>query len=153
MKTKTRRRRWLITSLLLWLAAGSLAQAFYNPGTGRWLNRDPLEGVGFRLHGKLNMSSVADGENLHAFVANRSVNAIDPMGLWCITITVCHITSTSLSVKGLTCTHSCTEDKANDILQGGAPTCPTPLPFTWTATTGPAFLCVCPLLFIYPSYY
>jgi len=39
---------------------------YYNPGTGKWLNRDPIEERG--------------GTNLYAFVDNASPNAIDAMG-------------------------------------------------------------------------
>jgi len=42
----------------------------YDPGTGRWLSRDPL---GF-----------VDGPNLYAYVGNDSINFWDPLGLWSI---------------------------------------------------------------------
>ena len=48
MKTKTFGTKWLISSLLLCLAAMPLAQAFYNPSTGRWINRDPFHDLGFQ---------------------------------------------------------------------------------------------------------
>ena len=41
---------------------------YYDPETGRWLNRDPIEEQG--------------GYNLYGFVANDGVNAIDVIGLW-----------------------------------------------------------------------
>ena len=40
---------------------------YYNPSTGRWLSRDPIEENG--------------GENLYAFVSNDGINAFDPYGL------------------------------------------------------------------------
>ena len=40
---------------------------YYNPETGRWLNRDPIEEEG--------------GEHLYAFVLNNSLNSFDPYGL------------------------------------------------------------------------
>ena len=40
---------------------------YYDPGHGRWLNRDPLEEQG--------------GINLYGFVGNDPINAIDPLGL------------------------------------------------------------------------
>lgn len=43
------------------------AHAFYNPGTGRWLNRDPIGESG--------------GSNQYAAVRNVPVNGIDAMGL------------------------------------------------------------------------
>ncbi len=48
---------------------------YYNPSTGRWLNRDPLEEKG--------------GRNLYGFVVNNPISSIDPVGLkkvygnWC----------------------------------------------------------------------
>jgi len=42
---------------------------FYNPSTGRWLNRDPLEEDG--------------GEGIYVFAANNSGNNIDLFGLAC----------------------------------------------------------------------
>ena len=43
------------------------AQAFYNPSTGRWLSRDPIEEKG--------------GHNLRGFVGNNPANYIDRLGL------------------------------------------------------------------------
>src|SRR5688572_18922637 len=43
------------------------AEAFYNPNTGRWLNRDPIAEAG--------------GLNLNGFVQNNPLNTIDPLGL------------------------------------------------------------------------
>lgn len=57
--------QWLL--LLLALSTAFSAQAFYNPSTGRWLNRDPIEERG--------------GINLHAYVRNSPVNATDSLGL------------------------------------------------------------------------
>lgn len=44
------------------------SHAYYNPSTGKWLNRDPLEETG--------------GPNLTAFVSNDPINRIDPLGLY-----------------------------------------------------------------------
>jgi hypothetical protein len=43
-------------------------QAFYNPATGRWINRDPIEERG--------------GINLYTFAANSPVNQVDVLGKW-----------------------------------------------------------------------
>jgi hypothetical protein len=41
---------------------------WYSPSMGRWFSRDPVQEAG--------------GANLYAFVANDSVNYVDPFGLW-----------------------------------------------------------------------
>ncbi len=66
-KCSIRLRNHLLIACLLWLACVPLAQAFYNPSTGRWLNRDPIEENG--------------GINLYCFVQNNSIDEIDPIGL------------------------------------------------------------------------
>ena len=63
MKTKSSS---LIVLLFLVLAATS-ASAFYDPGTQRWLTRDPLQERG--------------GVNLYALVANRPSSEVDYFGL------------------------------------------------------------------------
>ncbi len=42
---------------------------YYNPSTGRWLSRDPIEEKG--------------GLNLYGFVGNVPINSVDPLGLTC----------------------------------------------------------------------
>ena len=67
MKTETRRMRsWWTGAVLLWLAAAPLAQAFYNPSTGRWLNRDPI-------------GEVVEN-NLYSFVRNQPISRLDYLG-------------------------------------------------------------------------
>jgi hypothetical protein len=63
---------WKLMTRLLLLAGflagiAPVAQAFYNPDTGRWLSRDPIEERG--------------GMNLHAFVNNNPLRYVDPLGL------------------------------------------------------------------------
>jgi hypothetical protein len=72
MKIETRKGKWLTRALLLWLAFAPLAQAFYNPNTGRWLSRDPIEEDG--------------GANLYAFVNNKIMDEVDFQGLWGVAI-------------------------------------------------------------------
>ena len=61
------RRVKLLVGLLLWLAAGRTSWSFYNPTTGRWLSRDPIEELG--------------GKNLYTFVDNDPIAGIDLYGL------------------------------------------------------------------------
>ena len=62
---KTNRRIFLALALLGVMLVQT-AQAFYNPSTGRWLNRDPIEEL--------------DGPNLYAFVHNNPANRVDKDG-------------------------------------------------------------------------
>ena len=62
-----RRLTLFLMLAFLCIAGAEEASAFYNPGTGRWLSRDPLQENG--------------GVNLNAFVENDPVNSYDPLGL------------------------------------------------------------------------
>lgn len=57
----------LTAILFLLFGLGELAQAYYNPETGSFLSRDPIEERG--------------GENLYSFVRNDAVNNADYLGL------------------------------------------------------------------------
>lgn len=57
----------LITILFIVIGFAELAQAYYNPETGSFLSRDPIEERG--------------GENLYGFVRNDGVNNWDLLGL------------------------------------------------------------------------
>ncbi len=56
----------LLTACVIWLMAHE-AQAFYNPSTGRWLSRDPIEEGG--------------GNILYGFANNNPVHFFDKFGL------------------------------------------------------------------------
>ena len=65
MKTK---QTWTMLAVQLGLlVCAQTATAFYNPSTGRWLSRDPVENTG--------------GVNLHSFIAEDPVNKVDRFGL------------------------------------------------------------------------
>jgi len=66
MKTKSHLCLWLGCLFMLWASTWS-AYAFYNPQTGHWLSRDPIEEQG--------------GVNLCGFVGNDSINDVDLFGL------------------------------------------------------------------------
>ena len=66
MNTKLNVFRLLVTLLAYWLGLSN-ANAFYDPGQQRWLNRDPIEERG--------------GDNLYEFIGNNSENAVYPLGL------------------------------------------------------------------------
>ena len=54
---------------------------FYDPSTGRWLNRDPLAELGFELLRSGDSDVFGDGPNLYHFVGNNPINRTDPLGL------------------------------------------------------------------------
>jgi hypothetical protein len=56
----------LLCALGLWLLSQQCAQCFYDPGSQRWINRDP---IGERA-----------GLNLFAYAGNHLPNEIDPLG-------------------------------------------------------------------------
>ena len=58
---------WLCLSAILFFCAQERVLAFYNPNTGRWLNRDPIEEVG--------------GMNLYRFAVNNPLIYFDSSGL------------------------------------------------------------------------
>lgn len=59
--------RPLLKILLLLVALSNFAHAFYDPGQGRWVSRDPIQEQG--------------GVNLYGFVENSATNATDTLGL------------------------------------------------------------------------
>ena len=66
MKTKTDTVLIIVATLAYWLGLCSTS-AFYDPGTQRWLNRDPISEDG--------------GENLYVYVVNNPVLRCDRDGL------------------------------------------------------------------------
>ncbi len=54
---------------------------FYDASVQRWLNRDPIGDLGFRLLALKKGMAGLDELNLFAFVMNKSLNEIDPLGL------------------------------------------------------------------------
>lgn len=60
--------RSLLKFLVLFIAFSNIAHAFYDPGQGRWLSRDPIAEQG--------------GLNLYGFVDNDGVNRRDVIGMF-----------------------------------------------------------------------
>src|SRR5436190_6908779 len=71
MNTITRIPRWLTVGLL-WFSCQITASAFYNPETGRWLSRDPIEEHGFGMirDDDSNPKLQQGDANLYLFVSN-----------------------------------------------------------------------------------
>src|SRR5262245_56722267 len=63
MKTKTNS---VILGAVLFGLSSQVAHCFFNPSTGKWLSRDPIEERG--------------GINLHIFLANNSLGSVDRDG-------------------------------------------------------------------------
>lgn len=59
-----------LTAILACLLVGQDLLAYYNPATGRWLSRDPVEEQG--------------GLNLYGFVGNNAINQTDYLGFWVV---------------------------------------------------------------------
>jgi hypothetical protein len=73
----------LLKCLLPLIAFSNFAHAFYDPGQGRWLSRDPIEEAG--------------GMNLYGFAGNNGITRTDKLGLYTIQDAVA-----SLKRKGVT---------------------------------------------------
>lgn len=68
---------------LIGLLTSTSAQAFYNPQTGHWLDRDPLGESGFKVMRKDNSVVKSDCSNLYGFVFNEPESHYDLLGLDC----------------------------------------------------------------------
>jgi RHS repeat-associated protein len=79
MKRKLMMKPLLLAGLLVGIAP--VAQAFYNPSTGRWLSRDPLGEPGFEVFRGRSPSLLAGGSNRYVFVGNSPLDYIDYIGL------------------------------------------------------------------------
>lgn len=79
----------MLTLLLLGVSPGREAQAFYNPSTGRWLSRDPLDELSFRSSymnslrpkNRRDVQTRRPSGNEFGFVKNQSPNVVDLLGL------------------------------------------------------------------------
>ena len=75
------KHRTVVPVLLLSLLLGHEALAFYNPQTGRWLNRDPINEIGSKiLIRKKKLFGRVEEVNLHAFAVNNALGFCDPLG-------------------------------------------------------------------------
>jgi RHS repeat-associated protein len=85
MKTTRRCMWWLLAAVCL-LAVLPSAQAFYDPGAQRWINRDPIGESGFAEIRVWHQKETRRGANQHRFVMNDPCDFSDPEGL---TVWVC----------------------------------------------------------------
>lgn len=105
------------------------ASAFYNPSSGRWLSRDPINEPGLKLlTGSSSGFNLSEEKNLHAFVGNAPPASVDHLG-WFGTgsdgqsCRINPLTSGRISFEGFTAAYLeenfrlITEDGSN----GGAP--------------------------------
>jgi hypothetical protein len=101
----TRRYNIILASWILWLTASSNAWSFYNPNTGRWLNRDPIAELGSTLlrdrayyrssgadpvlgidlsaiqHKATEDASLKEDIQSYAFTQNDAIDVVDQLGL------------------------------------------------------------------------
>jgi hypothetical protein len=84
MKIETKTMTWFLTLLAL-LTAPHLASAYYDPGVQRWINRDPINELGFealpRGRGAAIMIGASHSPGLFTFVGNQPVRNLDIFGL------------------------------------------------------------------------
>lgn len=67
--------------LFVLLSAVQMTSAFYDPGFGRWLNRDPMGEPGFEVSHGRRESALGSGPNKYSFVGQSPVNRSDAFGL------------------------------------------------------------------------
>lgn len=86
---KTKQMLMLTVVLLLAILPGREAQAFYNPASGHWLNRDPIDEPGHQLQARTAIGNfhVREQQQLQMFVQNDPINRYDKLGLRCCLIT------------------------------------------------------------------
>jgi len=77
----------LLKCLLLLIAFSNVAHAFYDPGQGRWVSRDPIEERG--------------SANLYEFIDNNSINLTDKLGLYTIQEAVASLRQKGVTPEGL----------------------------------------------------
>lgn len=101
MKANHARSRigWISLALL---SSALTAQAFYNPQTGRWLNRDPMHEFSFRMgstHPLRGSSRHSTAENTYDVLHQDPLNKVDLLGL-CICKGVLYNPFTACCCKG-----------------------------------------------------
>jgi RHS repeat-associated protein len=79
--TRAPGRILLLSLILCALTCAETAVAYYDPGTQRWINRDPLAEQGFELLRGHEPDMLDDEPNLYTFVRNNSIQRIDRYGL------------------------------------------------------------------------
>ena len=76
----TKRMWWLLATVMLLVTLVPSVQAFYDPGTQRWVNRDPFVDYGFQEVSLSNAELRGDG-NIYVFVDNSPIFNTDSLGL------------------------------------------------------------------------
>lgn len=73
--------------LFIWLAFAPLAEAYYNPSAGRWLNRVPFNEQGHRMATKDHSTrKKPTTEDVYRFAHNAPVGKFDPDGRWVVPV-------------------------------------------------------------------
>jgi len=114
-------RRQLATALCLALLLPALAQAYFSPERGRWINRDPIQEKGsFPSRISAVRAPVArdNGCNLYSFTRNSPISHRDALGLATITDDYCCRKEPVQLIIPTSPAHCCcTGDKVADSLK------------------------------------
>jgi len=87
MKTSWCLLKLSLLFISLWVCPRT-ANAFYDPGIQRWVNRDPLGDAG--TSARFQQQNAPDGySNLFKFAQNHPQNASDAFGLRCYELVMC----------------------------------------------------------------
>src|SRR5437899_3025973 len=76
--------------LVIWTA--HTAQAWYDPGLQRWINRDPINELGFEASHEVAARQTSSNDlGAYLFARNNPVNHVDPNGLLCCEVLLCRV--------------------------------------------------------------
>jgi RHS repeat-associated protein len=91
---------------------------YYNPSTGRWLSRDPVEEDGFQLIEEDFSATGNDwGPNLYDFVANDPLDGVDELGLMTYDQMAAEVKQIDNNLKAQAIPCCCSTPKVSAFLQ------------------------------------
>ena len=102
---KSNIHRIVVVLIAAFVGMAEVANAFYDPGLQRWINRDPIGEEGFTILHSPETTGESDGPNLYAFVGNDPGNKTDSFGLISYAPGTCSVIE---KLKGGNCMWQCT---------------------------------------------